>query len=101
MDFVPELRLAIYQRICDGVPFFRVQIFPFWRVEGENILPFIENFQEQNTFEGGNQNTKNWRYNKNNCVRVVKEMYQFPQGRKDGRSYNHQIRNWFRKSPMD
>ena len=40
------------------------------------------------------------RYNKNNCVRVVKEMYQFLQGRRDSRSYNHQIRNWFRKSPM-
>jgi len=45
MGFVPELRLAMCQRICDGVPSFRVQILPFWRVKGENILPFIENFK--------------------------------------------------------
>jgi hypothetical protein len=45
MDFVPELRLAIYQRICDGVPSFHVQLLQFWRIKGETILPFIENFK--------------------------------------------------------
>jgi hypothetical protein len=45
MDSVPELWLAMYQRICDGVASFRVQIFRLWRFERENIFPFIENFQ--------------------------------------------------------